>query len=60
MNEFVEQASPTGHTYRHQPTGTTWAIELEIGGAVWMTGKHNEIRQLRLDDLETPEWHRIN
>lgn len=60
MDSFDEFGSPAGRIYQHGPSLDIWTIELEIGGVVWLVSDNNEIRQLGLPDLETPEWRRIH
>ncbi|HEY6612711.1 MAG TPA: hypothetical protein VIZ86_16475 [Pseudomonas sp.] len=60
MSHYIETTSPAGRTYLHQPTRTRWKIDLEIGGAVWLTSERNESQQTSLAALEQPEWQRIH
>lgn len=49
-----QPTNPTGRVYQDE-RGAKWIVELEIGGAVWMRGPHNEIRMANVSVLRALE-----
>lgn len=49
---------PTGRKYRNIQDGKIWTIELEIGGAVWLSDSDGNNHQCTLVALESLLWER--
>lgn len=45
--------------YLHRASGEKWRVELEIGGAVWLSNAAGITEQRSLAELSTERWERI-
>lgn len=50
--------NPAGRKYRNIQDGKLWTVELEIGGAVWLSDPDGNTHQCALTELETLLWER--
>lgn len=51
-------ANPAGRLYRNRSTGIVWTLELEIGGAAWLTSEGVQMT-CSMADLAGADWERV-
>lgn len=49
---------PAGRKYLNIQDRQVWTIELEIGGAVWLSNSNGDTRQCSMADLDSLLWER--
>ncbi|MCY1396453.1 hypothetical protein D3C76_507900 [compost metagenome] len=63
MNQIENMGMPwpggPAQAYLHRASGEKWLVELEIGGAVWLSNAAGTTEQRSLAELSTDQWERI-